>query len=411
MLGWLQLAPAFGFPVTAPAGMLDRVFGATREAGSLGWALLLLGDLAFVAFYFAVIERRTTGPIAPISFAIAAWLVSGAVVMPLVGVLQGAPAPSATADDPMRANFFMLNLGPGAAAESFIGWLLFGATLAASRALQVSARAFAVTVGAAAVAAVIGLAAPGLGTHLGSDRVIEGPVAELPAAPVFISVLELPQPAGAVLGPHKHIAGFVMDTFGTATMLMETGNVVDVGPGDAVFTANVQIHDHENRAAIPIAIALAVVIVGLTTALVLLQGRRPSVALVAALLVAGAVATVNPLMNHWYFVGVRPETMRGAVMLVPAAHRTYESESLTGVGNGPYLERLTDRHLGSSESVRFAGPAAIVILDGEVSVARSGVTADLTAQAGTTIAGGTEATIQARSGSARVLVVQVLPTR
>src|SRR5438093_13318581 len=83
-LAWLQLAPAFGFPVTAPAGMLDRVFGASREAGVAGWVLLLLGNAAFVAFYFLVVERRAHGPLAPIAFAVGAWLLSGAIVMPLI---------------------------------------------------------------------------------------------------------------------------------------------------------------------------------------------------------------------------------------------------------------------------------------------------------------------------------------
>ena len=45
-LGWLQLAPAFGLPVTAPAPMLDRMLGTTREAGLAGWAILLAGELA-----------------------------------------------------------------------------------------------------------------------------------------------------------------------------------------------------------------------------------------------------------------------------------------------------------------------------------------------------------------------------
>lgn len=409
MLGWLQLAPALGFPVTAPAGMLDRVFGATREAGPTGWALLLLGDLVFVAFYFAVLERRATSPIAPIAFAIAAWLVSGAVVMPLVGLLQGTPAPSATADDPMRANFFMLNLGVGAAAESFVGWLLFGATLAGGRTLRVGPRGVALAVGAAAVVGAIALMAPALGAQAGTGRVVEGPLAALPAPPVFISVLELPQPPGAVLGPHTHIAGFVVDTAGTATMVMQTGGVVDVGPGDAAFIANLQVHDHENRAAVPVAIALAAVIVGLTVALLLLEGRSVAVVLVAALLVVGTAATVDPLMNHWYFIGIRPAAQRGAVMPVPAGHRSYESENLTGLGAGPFLERFTDRRLGSGESLRVVGPAAIVVLDGEVSVVTPGGTAGLSAQSGATVAGGTEATIQTRSGASRVFVVQVLP--
>src|SRR5256885_1584932 len=61
-LGWLQLAPAFGFPVTAPAGMLDRMLGATREAGPAGWVLLLLGQAAFAALFLLLVEPRRRGP-------------------------------------------------------------------------------------------------------------------------------------------------------------------------------------------------------------------------------------------------------------------------------------------------------------------------------------------------------------
>jgi hypothetical protein len=408
MLGWLQLAPAFGYPVTAPAGMFDRIFGAGREAGPLGWLLLLLGEAAFVAFYFLVVERLTQRPVAPIAYAAGAWLLSGAVVMPLVGLLQGAPPLGAASADPMRANFFMLNLGVGAAAEALIGWLLFGAVLAAGIMLRVSPKALALAVGAAGLAAVIALAAPPLAARADSGRVVEGRLAALPAELVFISVLELPQPAGAVLGPHQHVAGFVMDVSGTATMMI-AANVVDVGPGDAVFTADNLLHDHENRAAVPFAIALALVVVGLALALVLRRGHRTAVALMTALLVAGTVATVNPLMNHWYFIAVRPAAARGAVMPVPAGHRTYESENLAGLASGPYVERLTDRRLGSVESVRVVGPAAIVVLEGQASIVADGRTTGLSAQSGATIASGTEATVRTGSGSARVLVVQVLP--
>lgn len=407
-LGWLQLAPAFGYPVTAPAGMLDRMFGASREAGPAGWALLLLGQAVFAALMFLVVQRRTRVALASLAFAVGAWFISGAVLMPLIGLIQGAPAPGALPTDPMRANFFMLNLGFGAAAEALVGWLLFGAVIAAGLMLRVSLRAFTFAVGAAAIAAAIALALPALNAQAGSGRVVEGRIVALPASPVFISVLELPQPAGAVLGPHQHIAGFVVDVSGTASMVIG-GSVVDVGPGDAVFTADQQPHDHENRAAVPFAIALAVVVVGLSVALVLLQGRGPAVALMAALLVAGTVATVNPLMNHWYFIGVRPAAMRGAVMPVPAGHRTYESENLTGLAGGPSLERLTDRRLGSGESLRVVGPAAIVVLEGQASVVVDGRTASVSAQSGTTIAGGTEATFQSGSGGARVLLVQLLP--
>lgn len=416
MLGWLQLAPAFGLPVTAPAGMLDRVFGATREAGPAGWAVLLLGLATLVAFYFLVVERRAHGPIGPITFAVGAWLLSGAVVMPLIGLLQGAPLAGPAPADPMRANFFMANLGVGAAGEALVGWLMLGAVLGAGVMLKVSPRGLSLAVGTAVLASTVALTVPALASQAGSGRVVEGRLAALPvntltgsAGPVFISVLELPQPAGAVLGPHKHVAGFVVDTSGTATMVI-AGSVVDVGPGDVVFTADQLPHDHENRTAVPLAILLALVVVGLTVAVVLSRRRRPAVALISALLVAGTVATGNPLMNHWYFIGVRSVGDRGAPMpFVPAAHRTFESENLTGLASGPFLERLTDRRLGSGESVLFQGPAAIVVLDGQVSVVVAGGTTGLSAQSGTTIAGGAEATVRSGSGTARVIVIQLLP--
>jgi len=405
-LGWLQLAPAFGAPVTAPAGIFDRLLGADREAGPAGWALLLLGEAALLAFYFLVVERRWPGRIAPMVFAVGAWLVTGAVVMPQVGLLQGAPPPGALANDPMSATFFMLNLGAGAAVAGLIGWLLFGAVLAAGRTLNVGPMAFSFAIGAAVLAAAVAIAVPAVAVRASSDHVVDGRLDALPAG-AFISVLELPQPPGAVLGPHRHVAGFVADVSGTATMV-SGGTLVDVGPGDASFIGEQVPHDHENRAAVPAAIALGVLVVALTIASVLGSGRRSSVALVAALLVVGAIATADPLMNHWYFVAVRPAAQRGLAMPVPAGHRTYESAPLTGAVAGPQVERLTDRRLGATASARFAGPAAIVVLDGEVSIVVDGRPSNVSAQAGTTIGGGTEATVQSGSGGARILVVQLI---
>jgi len=405
-LGWLQLAPAFGYPVTAPVGMLERMLGPSREPGPAGWALLLLGLAVFAAVMFLVVERRTRVTLTSLALAVGAWFISGAVLMPLIGLVQGA-APAGTAAA-MQATFFMLNLGPGAAAEALLGWLLFGAVIAAGSMLQVTRRAFMLSAGAASVAALIAFAAPALGAQAGSGRVVEGRI-DVPSTPVFISVLELPQPAGDALVPHPpHIAGFVVDVWGTATMVIAGANV-DVGPGATIFLPNQLLHDHENRAAVPFAITLAVVVVGLSVVLVLLMGRGPAVALMAALLVAGTVATINPLMNHWYFVGVRVAAQRGGAMPVPAGHRTYESENLTGLASGPYVEQLTHRRLASGESVRVVGPAAIVVLDGQASIVVGGRATGLSAQSGATIAGGTEAMIQSGSGSPRVLVVEVLP--
>src|SRR5207249_2622956 len=94
-LGWLQLAPAFGFPVTAPVGMLERMLGPNREPGPAGWAVLLLGLAVFAAVMFLVVERRTRVALASLAFAVGAWFVSGAVLMPLIGLIQGAPPPGA----------------------------------------------------------------------------------------------------------------------------------------------------------------------------------------------------------------------------------------------------------------------------------------------------------------------------
>jgi quercetin dioxygenase-like cupin family protein len=411
-LGWLQLAPAFGFPVTAPAAMLDRMLGAHREAGPAGWALLLLGMAAFAAAYFLVVEPRTqktNGMLAAFAYAVAAWLISGAVLMPVIALIQGAPPAGDTANDPMRATFFMLNLGLLAAVESLVGWLLFGAVLAAGRHLDVRPRVFYMSAGAVVVAAALAFALPFLVAKTNGNRVVGGNVVLPSPGPVFISVLELPQPAGAVLGPHKHIPGFVLDVSGTATMAITGKGTVDVNPGEAVFTANLQPHDHENRAAVPIAIVLAALLVVLAVALLAGVWRRRMAVLLAALLALGVVATIDPLMNHWYFVGVRPAAARGAVMPVPAGQRTFESENLTGLAAGPYVERLTYRWLASGESVAVTGPAAIVVLDGQGSVASEGKTTDLSAGSGATIAGGADASIKAGSQGARILVVQLLP--
>ena len=407
-LGWLQLAPAFGFPVTAPAAMLDRMLGAHREAGLAGWILLLLGVGIFAAAYLFLVEPRTKGVVAPIAYALGAWFVSGAVLMPAIALIQGAPPAGDTANDPMRASFFMLNLGPGAAIEALIAWLLFGAVLAAGRTLDVHPRAFYLAGGAAVLAALLAVAIPILVARYDANRVVEGNVVQVPAGPVFISVLELPQPAGAVLGPHAHIPGFVLDVSGTATMAITGRGTVDVGPGDAVFTANLQRHDHENRAAVPTAILLALVLVGLAVALLAGAWRRRAAVLLAALLVLGVVATIDPLINHWYFIGVSPAAARGAVMPVPAGHRTYESENLTGLTSGPYVERLTYRSLDSGESTSLAGPAAILVLDGQVSVTTGGKTTGLSAQSGITVDGGADATVKAGSQGARILVIQIL---
>jgi quercetin dioxygenase-like cupin family protein len=309
----------------------------------------------------------------------------------------------------MRASFFMLDLGPGAAAVALVGWLLQVAVLGAGRDLSIGPKAFTLWAGAAVLAAAGALALPTFDEEAGAGVVVEGRVAALPTGPVFVSVLELPQPPGAVLGPHQHVAGFVMDVSGVATVGI-SGQLIDVGPGSAYFTPDGVLHDHRNRAAVPLAIALAVLLVGTTAGLLVYRGRPFALALMAGLLVAGTIATIDPLMDHWYFIAVRPAAARGAAMPVPAGHRTYESDALTGLASGPQQERLTDQRLVPGASARFAGPAAIVLLRGEASLMVDGRRSDLRAEAGATVAGGKDATIESGSGGARILVLQVFGT-
>ena len=97
-------------------------------------------------------------------------------------------------------------------------------------------------------------------------------------------------------------------------------------------------------------------------------------------------------------------------MPVPAGHRTYESENLSGLRRGPVIERLTTQSLRSGEPAHFTGPAAIVILYGQASVTTAGRTTNVSAQSGITIAGGDDAVVAGRSGSTRVLAVEVIPS-
>jgi hypothetical protein len=120
---WLALAPAFGFPETAPAAMFDWLL---RSSG-WGWLVLLGGELAVVGLYAFAVRRRLLGPgfVPALGFAVAVWLVVGVVVMPIMGALSASGAPA----DAMRPTFMMLHLGPLAAVSALIGRVLYGVVL------------------------------------------------------------------------------------------------------------------------------------------------------------------------------------------------------------------------------------------------------------------------------------------
>ncbi|HSP09517.1 MAG TPA: hypothetical protein VLU92_07985 [Candidatus Dormibacteraeota bacterium] len=145
-LGWMTICPALGFPVLGTAAMVNRVlFVEIPEAGHhpdfwLGWTILISGLVGAIGLFIILDRMRLaranirTGVI----YGVALWLLSGLVIMPLIGLTQplGPEQTGAVAGfqppDVMRATVMMYSLGPLASVAALIGWVLFGATLGAT---------------------------------------------------------------------------------------------------------------------------------------------------------------------------------------------------------------------------------------------------------------------------------------
>lgn len=145
-IGWLELAPALGFPEVSPPGMLNRMLGATPQA-PLGWAVLLSSLVGLAVGYLAATAKGLLRPglFSGALYGLALWFLTGAILMPLMSLVsRGQPVPGAdsvtpmpqmTADSPpalMRETFMMLHLGPRAPIGALIGWLLYGMILGAT---------------------------------------------------------------------------------------------------------------------------------------------------------------------------------------------------------------------------------------------------------------------------------------
>jgi hypothetical protein len=144
-LGWLTICPALGFPTLGTAAMVNRaLFTKIPEAGHepdfwLGWIILIAGLAAAIAVFLILDRQRVvranigTGVI----YGAALWLLSGLVVMPLLGAAgpsQAVPPglPGFGPSDPIQATVMMYKLGPFAAVAALIAWVLFGAILGAT---------------------------------------------------------------------------------------------------------------------------------------------------------------------------------------------------------------------------------------------------------------------------------------
>jgi hypothetical protein len=136
--------------------MINRaLFLKIPEAGHepdfwLGWVLLIAGFAGAIAL-FVLLDRRgllsasvRTGVI----YGVALWLLSGLVVMPLIGFAgPSQPVPAGIAGfqpiDPIQATVMMYTLGPAASIAALIAWVLFGAILGATVSAPKSAEATA----------------------------------------------------------------------------------------------------------------------------------------------------------------------------------------------------------------------------------------------------------------------------
>ncbi len=144
-LGWLTICPVLGFPILGTAAMINRaLFGKIPEAGHepdfwLGWIILISGLVGAIALFFILERQRLvrasirTGVI----YGAALWLLSGLVIMPLLGLTEPvAPAPPTVGGfqpaDVMQATVMMHSLGPLASVAALIAWVLFGAILGAT---------------------------------------------------------------------------------------------------------------------------------------------------------------------------------------------------------------------------------------------------------------------------------------
>jgi quercetin dioxygenase-like cupin family protein len=237
----------------------------------------------------------------------------------------------------------------------------------------VTKRALAATLALTAAAVFAFLAVPAQAAR--TELLAQGPVKALAPGGSFLSIVDLPQPPGASLGPHAHVPGFVYVLSGKAT-IVDNGSDVALNRGEGHFIPALAAHTHENSddrlPAGALAIGLVVAVIAL---LLVAKSARTRVLLVPALLAAiiagGAIALWDPWENDWFFIGVRPESARGTPMPIPSASRTYESPEFSSVPAGPYTESLATTTIDPRDQMAVSnapGPVVFLVLDGRAEV-------------------------------------------
>lgn len=165
-----------------------------------------------------------------------------------------------------------------------------------------------------------------------SAKLADGPLDALPTLPLFINVLDVPQPPASPI-QHAHIAGFVYAVNGVHQLTIQESPAKDIKPGEAAFVPGNTAHTHAN------------------------PGSTPS---------------------QWYFMGLRNTGARGTgALLFPGQVTLYESPDLTATAfpPGKYVEQLNVITLekgGRTAAHKHGGVEVVIVLDGTVSVRVAG---------------------------------------
>jgi quercetin dioxygenase-like cupin family protein len=246
------------------------------------------------------------------------------------------------------------------------------------------------------------------------QELAQGQLNNLPAARVYVNILEFRQLPGATYGPHGHVPVFAYTLHGIATISSTSAPTRSVGPGDAAFIpalvpAITQNNVDGRIVAGAIAVGLIVVVILLCIATWLQDRlRRVIIAVLSLSLIAGgALVMTGATSNDYYFIAVRSESERSRPMPVPYGRVTFSSPDVNPVPVAPYVETLSAITVPPGaryDAPDVPGPEMIIVVTGSASVHVDNQTRQLAGGgAAFTQAGGTLAIVNPGSDTLQVL--------
>src|ERR1017187_5127117 len=210
------------------------------------------------------------------------------------------------------------------------------------------------------------------------QKLAQGQLNNLPAAKVYINILEFRQLPGATYGPHGHVPVFVYTLHGIATISSTLAPTRSVGPGGAAFIpalvpAITQNNVDGRIVAGAIAVGLIVVVILLCVATGL-RGRLRRVIMAVlslSLIAGGALVMIGATSNDYYFIAVRSQSERSRPMPVPYGRVSFSSPDVNPVPAAPYVETLSAITVPPGaryDALDVPGPEMIIVVTGSASV-------------------------------------------